>query len=151
MTGLVSVRADLTYQQGLRRMWSRRTVNDFYLPVFAHLGEQPVYNKEIYADSPITDDQVFGYQERWAEYRYGHSLVTGKFRSNDPQSLDFWHLSQDFSTLPLLNQSFIEEDPPIDRIVRVPEEPHIILDSYFRLKHTRAMPVYSVPGYIDHF
>ncbi|AXL14445.1 major capsid protein [Microviridae sp.] len=152
LIGLVSVRADLTYQRGLHRMWSRRTVNDFYLPVFAHLGEQPVYNKEIYAQGNFSvDDEVFGYQERWSEYRYGVSQITGLFRSVHPQSLDVWHLSQDFASLPALNASFIQDNPPVDRVVEVPSEPHIKMDSYISVRATRAMPVYSAPGMIDHF
>lgn len=149
--GLVSARADLTYQQGLNRMWSRRTVNDFYLPVFAHLGEQAVLNKEIYAQGTSADDDVFGYQERWSEYRYGVSYTTGQFRSNHTTPLDAWHLTLDFASLPALNASFIVDDPPIDRVVVVPTEPHFIMDSYIRVKATRPMPAYSVPGMIDHF
>ena len=157
--GLVCARADLTYQRGLHRMWSRRTVNDFYLPVFAHLGEQPVYNKEIYAQGPAVlngsgtpvDDDVFGYQERWSEYRYGISKITGLFRSVHPQSLDPWHLSQDFSSLPALNASFIEDNPPIDRAIEVSSEPHFKMDAYFSVTRTCPLPAYSVPGMIDHF
>lgn len=149
--GFVSARADLTYQQGLDRMWSRRTRWDFYWPALAHLGEQAVLNKEIYAQALPADDLVFGYQERYAEYRYKPSRITGQFRSNFAQSLDTWHLSQDFATLPLLNDVFIEENPPVDRVVAVPSYPDFLFDSYFRLKHTRPMPVYSVPGLIDHF
>lgn len=149
--GLVSARADLTYQQGIHRMWSRRTINDFYLPVFAHLGEQAVLNKEIYFQGNAADDDVFGYQERWSEYRYGISQITGDFRSIAPTSLDVWHLSQDFASLPVLNASFIQDDPPIDRVIEVPSEAHFKLDVYHDVKATRPMPVYSVPGMIDHF
>lgn len=158
--GLINVRADLTYQQGLERMFSRSTRWDFYWPSLAHLGEQAVLNKEIYFQDPAIldpetnlpmNESVFGYQERYAEYRYKPSKITGKFRSNDPESLDAWHLSQDFSTLPLLNQSFIEEDPPIDRVIAVQNEPQFLLDAYFDLRCARPMPVYSVPGLIDHF
>lgn len=149
--GLVSARADLTYQQGLHRMFSRRTVNDFYLPVFAHLGEQAVLNKEIYTDNTSADDEVFGYQERWSEYRYGVSKITGAFRSTSATPLDIWHLSQEFASRPVLNASFIEDNPPIDRIIEVPSEPHFKMDSYIQIEHTRPMPVYSVPGMIDHF
>ena len=151
IVGLVSASADLTYQQGLHRMHSRRTVNDFYLPVFAHLGEQAVLNKEIYAQGTPEDDEVFGYQERWSEYRYGKSDITGAMRSSAATPLDAWHLSIDFASLPALNASFIEDNPPIDRVVSVPSEPDFIMDAFFRVKATRAMPVYSVPGMIDHF
>jgi len=149
--GLVSVRADLTYQQGLDRMFSRSTRYDFYWPALSHIGEQAVLNKEIYADGSATDDDVFGYQERYAEYRYKPSKITGKFRSNDAATLDSWHLAQDFATLPALNQSFIEENPPIDRVVVLDTEPEFLFDSYFSLKCARPMPIYSVPGLIDHF
>lgn len=154
--GLASVRADLTYQQGLPRMYSRQTRLDFYWPVFQALGEQAVLNKEIYAQGSgsLTDDAaVFGYQEAWAEYRYKSSMITGKFRSNDAQSLDLYHLSQDFSSLPGLNATFIEETPPMDRILAVDtaSEPNFRLDSYFSMLCARPMPTYSVPGYIDHF
>lgn len=149
--GFVNVRADLTYQQGLNRMFSRSTRYDFYWPALSHIGEQAVLNKEIYADGSAVDDNVFGYQERYAEYRYKPSQITGKFRSNDPQSLDAWHLSQDFGSVPALNASFIEDNPPIDRVVAVPSEPHFIFDGFMDLKCTRPMPVRSVPGMIDHF
>ncbi len=151
IVGLVNVRADLTYQQGMNRMFSRLTRWDFYWPALAHLGEQAVLNQEIFADGTAADQGVFGYQERYAEYRYKPSLITGKFRSNDPQSLDVWHLSQDFLTLPLLNEAFIEEDPPVARVVAVLTEPEFIFDSHFDYKCARPMPVYSVPGLIDHF
>lgn len=149
--GLVNVRADLTYQQGLNRMFSRQTRFDFYWPALAHLGEQAVLNKEIYAQGNTTDDEVFGYQERWAEYRYKPSLITGKFRSTDPQTLDVWHLSQKFDNLPKLNADFIIDQPPISRVVAVQSEPQFLFDSYMRLKCVRPMPVYSVPGLVDHF
>lgn len=152
--GMVSVRADLNYQQGLDRMWSRRTRWDYYWPALAHLGEQAVLNKEIYAqgsDSPGDDDLVFGYQERFAEYRYKPSKITGAMRSNHAVSLDTWHLAQDFGTLPVLDDTFIVENPPVDRIIAVPAEPHMLLDAYFDLQCARPMPVYSVPGLIDHF
>jgi len=149
--GLVSVRADLTYQQGLNRCFSRQTRYDFYWPALSHIGEQAVLNKEIYAQGTSADDDVFGYQERYAEYRYKPSMITGKFRSNDAQTLDSWHLSQEFSSLPGLNSTFIEENPPLDRVIAVPSEPHFIFDSYISMKCARPMPVYSVPGKIDHF
>jgi hypothetical protein len=149
--GLINVYADLTYQQGLNRMFSRQDRWDFYWPALAHLGEQAVLNKEIYAQGTADDDGVFGYQERFAEYRYKPSMITGQFRSNYATSLDVWHLAQDFTALPALNASFIEENPPIDRVVAVPSEPDILLDAYFDLKCARPMPTYSVPGLIDHF
>jgi hypothetical protein len=158
--GLVNVRADLTYQQGLDRMFSRATRYDFYWPSLAHIGEQAVLTQEIYCQDPTTDtgatgtpdnEKVFGYQERYAEYRYKQSKITGKFRSNDAASLDAWHLSQDFSSMPTLNQSFIEDDPPVERVTVVTTEPEFLADFYFDIKCARPMPVYSVPGLIDHF
>jgi len=149
--GIVSVRADLTYQQGLNRMFSRQTRYDFYWPALSHIGEQAILNKEIYAQGTIADDDVFGYQERYAEYRYKPSLITGLFRSTAPTSLDVWHLAQDFATLPVLDKTFIEEDPPIDRVIAVQDEPHFLFDAYFRLNCARPMPLYGVPGMIDHF
>lgn len=149
--GLVSLRSDYTYQQGIDRMWSRQTRFDYYWPVFSHLGEQAVLNKEIYAQGNSADEGVFGYQEAYAEYRYKNSLVTGQFRSAASTSLDFWHLAFDFASLPTLNGAFIVENPPVDRIIAVPAEPHMLLDCYFDLKCARPMPVYSVPGLMDHF
>jgi hypothetical protein len=149
--GMACVFADLTYQQGINRMWSRRDRWDFYWPSLAHLGEQNILNQEIYYQNTSADSQTFGYQERWAEYRYKPSQITGKMRSNATGTLDVWHLAQDFSSLPALNSSFIEENPPIDRVIAVTDEPQFIWDWYFDLKCTRAMPIYSVPGLIDHF
>jgi len=150
--GLVSVRADLTYQQGLNRMWSRKTRFDFYWPALAHIGEQAVLQQEIFADGIDANDQkVFGYQERYAEYRYKPSVITGEFRSSFPQSLDAWHLSQDFATAPVLDENFIVENPPIDRVIAVTTEPHFLFDSYIQIHAARPMPVYGVPGLIDHF
>lgn len=149
--GLVNIRADLTYQQGLPRMFSRSTRYDYYMPVLSHLGEQTILNKEIYCDGTADDDEPFGYQERWAEYRYKPSQITGKFRSSDPQSLDVWHLSQHFTNRPVLNSEFIEDAPPFARVIAVQNEPQFLFDSYFSLRCARPMPVYSVPGLIDHF
>ena len=149
--GLVNVRADLTYQQGLNRMWSRQTRFDYYWPALAHLGEQAVLNKEIYAQGTADDDKVFGYQERWAEYRYFPSQITGKFRSTYAQSLDVWHLAQEFAELPKLNADFIVDNPPVARVLAVQNEPQILLDCYFSLSCVRPMPIYSVPGLVDHF
>lgn len=149
--GLVNVRADLTYQQGLQRLWSRQTRFDFYWPALAHLGEQAVLNKEIYAQGTDADDDVFGYQERYAEYRYYPSQITGKFRSTYAQPLDMWHLSQKFDSLPTLSAQFIEDNPPVSRVIAVQDEPQFLLDTYFSLNCVRPMPVYSVPGLVDHF
>ena len=152
--GLVSTRADLNYQQGLDRMFSRSTRWDFYWPALSHIGEQEVLNKEIYAQgsaNPTADAAVFGYQERYAEYRYKPSKITGQFRSNYATPLDSWHLAQDFASLPALNSTFIVENPPVDRVIAVPDQPHFLFDAYFNLKCARPMPVYSVPGLIDHF
>jgi len=152
--GMIATRADLNYQQGLDRMFSRSTRFDFYWPALSHIGEQEVLNKEIYAvgsANPTQDDAVFGYQERYAEYRYKPSKITGQFRSNYASTLDSWHLAQDFTSLPALNSTFIEENPPVDRVIAVPAQPHFLFDAFFSLKCARPMPVYSVPGLIDHF
>lgn len=149
--GLVSVRADLTYQQGIERMWSRQTRYDFYWPALAHLGEQPVLSKEIYADGSVNDDDVFGYQERWAEYRHKPSRLTGLMRSDAAGSLQVWHAAQQFGSRPVLNNIFIEEDPPLDRNLAVPAEPQFLGDFFFELDHARPMPTFSVPGFTDHF
>nr|WNN13174.1 MAG: major capsid protein [Microvirus sp.] len=149
--GLANVRADLTYQQGLNRMWSRKTVLDFYWPSFAHLGEQAVLNKEIYAQGTSKDDEVFGYQERYGDYRYKPSMITGKFRSTYAQSLDAWHFSQKFENLPTLSNQFIQDNPPISRCLAVPSEPHFLMDAFFNLKCVRPMPLFGTPGLIDHF
>ena len=148
---LVSVRADLTYQQGLRRHWSRSTRYDFYFPVFAMLGEQAILNKEIYCKGDANDALVFGYQERWAELRYLPSEITGKMRSTAAGTLDVWHLAQNFTSLPTLNATFIEESPPIARISAVPSEPQFKYDSFIQIRAARPLPMYSVPGLIDHF
>lgn len=149
--GLVNVRADLTYQQGLNRMWSRSTKFDMYWPTFAHLGEQAILNKEIYAQGTSKDNEAFGYQERYAEYRYFPSQITGKFRSTYAQPLDNWHLAQKFDNLPTLSSQFIEDNPPISRVIAVPSEPQFLLDCFFDMNCVRPMPVYGVPGLVDHF
>ncbi|AXH73464.1 MAG: major capsid protein [Microviridae sp.] len=152
--GFVNVRADLTYQQGLRKMWSRNTRYDFYFPAFAMLGEQSVLNREIYVKGDANDDLVFGYQERWAEYRYHPSMITGLFKSTSAGTLDNWHLAQNFTALPTLNTTFIQDTPPLDRVLAVGAAANgkqMIFDSFFSKKVTRAMPLYSVPGLIDHF
>lgn len=150
--GLLNVRGTAgTYQQGTDRMWSRSTRYDFYTPVLAHLGEQEILNKEIYTQDTAADDNVFGYQERWAEYRMKRSVITGAFRSDYATSLDPWHLSIDFSSLPVLNSSFIEEAVPVSRVVAAPSEPRFLCDAWLKLRCARPMPVFSVPGQIDHF
>lgn len=152
--GLVNVRADLTYQQGLPKMWSRETRYDFYFPVFAHLGEQAILNKEIYVTGTSTDDDVFGYQERWAEYRYKPSQITGLFKSTSAGTIDPWHYAQKFTSLPTLNATFIQETPPIDRTTAVGSAANgqqFLMDAFFDCKMARPMPMYSVPGLIDHF
>ena len=151
--GLVSVRADLNYQQGLHRMWSRKTRFDFFWPALAHIGEQAVLSKEIYYnnDGAAGDETVFGYQERFAEYRFFPSQITGKLRSTDPQTLDIWHLAQKFDTRPTLGATFIVDNPPFERVVAVPSEPQFIADFFFQYRCARPMPVYGVPGLIDHF
>lgn len=151
LLGLVSVRADLNYQQGVHRMWSRTSRFDFYWPALAHLGEQPVLTKEIFADGSATDDVVFGYQERYAEYRYKPSMITNVMRSTATTPMDQWHLAQEFVAAPLLNQQFIEEAPPLDRVLAVTDEAEFFGDFYFKMKCARPMPTYSVPGLIDHF
>lgn len=149
--GLINVRADLTYQQGVNKMWLRSDVLDFYWPSFAHLGEQAIENIEIYCQGNDDDKKVFGYQERYAEYRYKPSLITGQFRSTYKEPLDIWHLSQKFSTLPTLSDEFIQDHPPISRVVAVPSYPHFLLDVKFNLKCIRPMPMYGIPGMMGHF
>jgi len=152
--GIVSVRADLTYQQGLQRMWSRETRYDFYFPVFACLGEQAVLNKEIYVTGKSTDDDVFGYQERWAEYRYKPSQITGLFKSTSAGTIDAWHLAQKFTSTPTLNTTFIQDTPPVERIVAVGAAANgqqFLFDAFFDVKMARPLPMFSVPGLIDHF
>ena len=154
--GLVNVRADLAYQQGIRRMWSRSTRYDFYFPVFAHLGEQAVLNKEIYSDGSANDALVFGYAERWAEYRYHPSMITGFFNSTNPTPLDAWHLAQKFTALPTLNATFIADaaNSQVQRAVAAgagAANQQFLCDIFFDVKAARPMPMYSVPGLIDHF
>ncbi len=150
--GLLSVRADLTYQQGLERQWSRQTRYDYYWPALSSIGEQTILNKEIWHNAAGTDnDDVFGYQERYAEYRYKPSRITGIMRSDAAGTLDAWHLSQDFASLPVLDDTFIVDNPPIDRVIAVPTEPHFLFDAHFNMRCARPMPLYGVPGLIDHF
>lgn len=152
--GVVSVRADLTYQQGLRRHWSRSTRYDYYFPAFAMLGEQAVLNKEIYVRGDSNDNNVFGYQERWAEYRYNPSEITGLFRSTAAGTIDPWHYAQKFTSLPTLNSTFIQDTPPLARNLAVGTNANgqqLLLDAFFNINAARPLPMYSVPGLIDHF
>ena len=159
--GVMVARYDHTYQQGLERFWSRKDRFDYYWPVFANIGEQAVKNKEIYAQGPATkdsagaviDDQVFGYQEAWADYRYKPSRVTGEMRSQYAQSLDVWHLADDYSALPMLSDSWIREDKAnVDRVLAVTSavSNQLFADIYIKNRTTRPMPMYSIPGLIDH-
>ena len=149
--GLINVRADITYQQGLNKMFSRDDKLDFYWPALSHIGEQAILNKEIYATGASGDEDVFGYQERFAEYRYKPSTIHGAFRSNAAAPLDAWHLSQDFASLPTLGNTFIKDTPPVSRVVAVPSEPEFIGDFYHKLTCARPMPMFGTPGMIDHF
>jgi hypothetical protein len=152
--GLCNVRTDLSYQQGINKTWLRQTREEFYWPSFAHLGEQAVLNKEIYAQGTAADNDVFGYQERYAECRYHPSIITGKMRSTYAQSVDVWHFAQKFDSLPALNGEFIQDQASyqaIKRISAVQNEPQFYLDVYLDLKCARPMPVYGVPGMLDHF
>ena len=150
--GFVSVRADLTFQRKVDRHWSRSTKYDFYWPALQGLGEQAILQKEIYADGTAQDNTVWGYQERWAELRSLMGHVTGKFRSGLVDTLDPWHYALDFgATPPALNASFIEDNPPVERTVAVQDQPEFIFDAWMDIRAARPLPVYSVPGYIDHF
>ena len=152
--GFVSVRADLTYQQGLRKLWSRSTRYDYYFPAFAHLGEQAILNKEIYCDGSSNDGNVFGYQERWAELRYNPSQITGLFKSTSAGTIDAWHYAQKFTSLPTLNSTFIQDNPPLARNLAVGSAANgqqLLLDAFFDITAARPLPMYSVPGLIDHF
>ena len=149
--GLAVVRTDQTYQQGIERMWSRKGRYDYYWPVLANIGEQAILNKELYAQGSAKDEEAFGYQEAWADYRYKPSKVTGLFRSNAQQSLDSWHYAQDYDALPTLSTAWMEQsDTEMKRTLAVKNQPDFIADFYFMNKTTRCMPVYSIPGLIDH-
>uniref|UniRef100_A0AAU8AZS4 Major capsid protein n=1 Tax=Dulem virus 116 TaxID=3145593 RepID=A0AAU8AZS4_9VIRU len=151
--GLIVARYDHTYQQGLERFWSRKDRFDYYWPVFANIGEQAVLNKEIYAQGNSTDDEVFGYQEAWADYRYKPNRVAGEMRSQYAQSLDVWHLADDYSQLPKLSDSWIREDKAnVDRVIAVTSavSHQLFADVYVQNRTTRPMPMYSIPGLIDH-
>jgi len=152
--GLISVRADLNFQQNIERKWSRQTKYDFYWPALQALGEQSILSQEIYADGTAADLDVWGYQERWSEYRTCDGKITGEFRSKAAAlggSLDPWHYALDYDTRPLLNAEFIQDTPPVERTVAVQDEPEFLCDAWIDIKAARPMPVYSVPGYIDHF
>lgn len=151
--GLMVVRYPHTYQQGVERHWSRKSRFDYYWPVFANIGEQAVLNKEIYAQGKAVDDEVFGYQEAWADYRYKPSRVTGEMRSQYAQSLDVWHLADDYTSQPFLSASWIQEDAStVDRVLAVSSEQanQVFCDVYVQNRTTRPMPMYSIPGLIDH-
>lgn len=145
--GIVSTRASLSYWQGIPRKFKRRDRYDFYMPVLANLGEQAILKEEIYAqENQSTNAETWGYQERWSEMRHEPSKITGLFRPNHATSLAAWHLAQDLGALPTLNQTWIEETPPMARVIAVSTEPHFIFDSYFKIRATRPLPLYSVPG-----
>lgn len=152
--GVMVARYDHTYQQGLERFWSRKDRFDYYWPVFAHIGEQAVKNREIYAQGTATDDEVFGYQEAWADYRYKPNRVSGEMRSSAAQSLDVWHLADDYDSQPYLSDEWIREDKAtVDRVLAVSSNlsAQLFCDIYVNNRTTRPMPVYSIPGLIDHF
>nr|WNN13391.1 MAG: major capsid protein [Microviridae sp.] len=151
--GLMVARYDHTYQNGLERQWSRKTRFDYYFPVLANIGEQAIKNKEIYATGTKTDDEVFGYQEAWADYRYKPSRVTGEMRSNSSKTLDFWHVADKYSELPKLSAAWIFEDKSnVDRVLEVTSQVanQLFADIYIRNYTTRPMPLYSIPGLVDH-
>jgi len=149
--GMACARADLTYQQGINKMWSRQTRYDFFWPKLQQLGEQAVLNKEIYAQGTTADEDVFGYQERYAEYRFKPSEIHGEFRSTYSTPLDFWHMAEEFGSLPTLNSAFIVQSTPIDRAIAVTSEPHLLFDAWFSYKHARPMMAYSVPATLGRF
>lgn len=151
--GLCVARYRHTYQQGLHKLWRRQAALDFYNPVFANIGELPVYNYEIYATGTETDNEVFGYQEAWAEYRYRPSICTGEMRSGIDNSLDIWHLGDEYDSQPYLSADWIKEDAStVDRVLAVTSavSNQLFADIFVANKCTRAMPVFSVPGLIDH-
>lgn len=151
--GVMVARYEHTYQQGLERFWSRKDRMDYYWPVFANIGEQAVLNKEIFAQGSATDDEVFGYQEAWYDYRYKPNHVTGEMRSSAAQSLDIWHLADDYNSLPALSDSWIREDSnTVNRVIAVSDQlsNQLWADIFIKNRTTRAMPLYSIPGLIDH-
>ena len=149
--GLVCPRADITYQQGINRMWNRSTRYDFFWPKLQQLGEQTILNKELYIQGTSADEAVFGYQERYAEYRYKPSEIHGEFRSTYATSLDMWHMAEEFGSLPTLSSTFIQQNTPIDRAIAVTGAPHLLLDVWFKLKCARPMMTYSVPATLGRF
>lgn len=149
--GLACARADLTYQQGVNRMWNKSTRYDFFWPKLQELGEQEVLNSEIYVQGTAADADVFGYQERYAEYRFKPSEIHGEFRSTYATSLDQWHLAEEFSSLPALNSTFIVQNTPIERAITVITAPHLLFDCWFSLKCARPMLTYSVPATLGRF
>ena len=160
LLGVVSARADLTYQQGTDKMWLRSTRYDFMYPILQNIGDQTVLITELYTQDPTQDtggtgtpdnDRVFGYQERYADYKYARSMITGLFRSNCTSSLEAWHLSEEFTALPGFDQTFIEQNTPMDRAIKVTSEPHLILDAYFNVQAARPMHLYSIPGFGNRF
>jgi hypothetical protein len=153
LIGLANVRSDITYSQGVERYWHKDTRFDFYYPVLSQIGEQSVLSKEIFFDGSANDEDVFGYQERYAEYRYKPSRLSGLFRPGITGTLDSWHLSEEFATRPTLGDTFIQSNTsaPLDRAIQIPSEPHIIADIFFDMKCARPMPLYGVPGNLDHF
>ena len=150
--GLIQARGDVTYQQGLNKLWSRSTRYDFFWPKLQELGEQAILNKEIYIQGTSADNNIFGYQERYAEYRYRPSEIRGQFRSTFAQTLDVWHLAEEFSSLPALNSTFIQSNTPIERSLVVTENyPHLLIDYWFDYKHARPMMTYGVPATLGRF
>lgn len=149
--GVCCIRHDHTYQQGLERMWSRKTNLDFYYPVFANLGEQAILKKELYLTGTKTDEQAFGYQEAWAEYRMKPNRISGKFRSNAKGTLDSWHYGDNYKEIPSLSQTWMKEgDSEIQRTLAVNNEPQFIMDTVIYNTSVRPMPMYSIPGLVDH-
>ena len=154
LMGVAVIRTDHTYQQGIERFWSRKKWTDFYIPQFANLGEQPIYNKEIFAQGTSTDDQVFGYQECWADYRYKPNRTAGEMRSQASGSLDAWHYGDDYATLPTLSSGWIDEvKSNVDRTISVPSglADQFFGDFYFEPTYVRPMPIYSIPAMLNHF
>lgn len=149
--GIASVRSDLTYQQGVNRFLLKRSRYDYYYPAFANLGEQTVTNEEIYVQNTAADDLAFGFQERWAEYRYKPNQISGSFRSGVAGTLDKWHLAQEFGSLPALNDAFIQENAPMSRVLAVAGEPDFQADFYFKHTWARPMPMNSIPGLAQRF
>lgn len=155
LIGCMCLRYNHSYQNGVHRSWMRRNREDFYWPLFAHLGEQGIKNGELFwSSTPATDKAVFGYQEAWSEYRYAENRVSGEFRSGIANTLDSWHLGDDYATLPTLSDGWIQEDKSnVDRVLAVTSavSNQFFADIYVKNIMTRPMPMYSVPGLIDHF